>query len=177
MERNRARIEPSAEVRRLLLASPVGPLFVEYAEDGVRAIRFWEQGRHPPAGTRVQASRDDRLGWEVARQLREYFAAARRDFDLPLAPAGTNFRRRVWEALRAIPFGETRTYQQVARAVGCPAARAVGQANRHNPLPIVVPCHRVVAAGGIGGYAGEAGEGPSLGTKRWLLRHEGVAGV
>ncbi len=169
-------IAPSSAVRRLLLASPVGPLLVEYGHDGVRRIRFWEQGRHPPAGTRVQASRDDRLGWEVARQLREYFAGTRREFDLPLAAEGTAFRRRVWEALRAIPFGETRRYQEVAGAVGCRAARAVGQANRHNPLPIVVPCHRVVAASGIGGYAGETGEGPTLDAKRWLLRHEGVAG-
>lgn len=170
------RMEPSAGARRLLLASPVGPLFVEYGDDGVRAIRFWEQGRHPPAGTRVQASRDDRLGWEVARQLGEYFRGQRRSFDLPLAPAGTEFRRRVWEALRAIPFGETRTYQQVADAVRCRAARAVGQANRHNPLPIVVPCHRVLAANGLGGYAGQTGAGTSIDTKRWLLRHEGAPG-
>ena len=170
------RIEPSSAVKRLLLASPVGPLFVEYGGDGVRSIRFWEQGRHPPAGTRVQASRDDPLGWEVARQLREYFDGARREFDLPLSPEGTEFRRRVWEALRAIPFGETRTYRDVAEAVGCRAARAVGQANRHNPLPIVVPCHRVLAVGGLGGYSGQTGEGASIDTKRWLLRHEGVAG-
>jgi methylated-DNA-[protein]-cysteine S-methyltransferase len=170
------RIEPSSEVKRLLLPSPVGPLFVEYGEAGVRAIRFWEQGRHPPAGTRVQATRGDRLGWEVARQLREYFAGTRRDFELPLAPEGTEFRRRVWEALRAIPSGETRTYQQVAASVGCRAPRAIGQANRHNPLPIVVPCHRVLAVGGIGGYAGDSGHGPGIDTKRWLLRHEGAAG-
>lgn len=169
-------MEPSSAVRRLLLASPVGPLFVEYGDDGVRSIRFWEQGRHPPAGTRVQASRDDALGWEVARQLGEYFRGERRAFDLPLAPEGTAFRLRVWDALRAIPFGETRTYQEVADAVECRAARAVGQANRHNPLPIVVPCHRVLAANGIGGYAGQSGAAPSLDAKRWLLRHEGAAG-
>lgn len=169
-------IGPSSGVGRLLLSSPVGPLFVEYGEEGVRSIRFWEQGRHPPAGTRVQATRDDALGWEVARQLREYFAEGRRAFDLPLAPVGTEFRRRVWDALRAIPFGETRTYRDVAEAVGCRAPRAVGQANRHNPLPIVVPCHRVLAAGGIGGYAGDSGEGPGIDTKRWLLRHEGAPG-
>jgi methylated-DNA-[protein]-cysteine S-methyltransferase len=170
------RIEPSSGVRRLLLASPVGPLLVEYADDGVRAIRFWEQGRHPPAGTRVQATRGDALGWAVAAQLREYFAGARRTFDLPLAPGGTEFRRRVWDALREIPFGETRTYRDVAEVVGCRAARAVGQANRHNPLPIVVPCHRVLAVGGIGGYSGDSGEGRGIDTKRWLLRHEGAAG-
>lgn len=169
-------MEPSSAVGRLLLASPVGPLLVEYADDGVRSIRFWEQGRHPPAGTRVQATRGDALGWAVAAQLREYFAGARREFDLPLAPAGTEFRRRVWDALREIPFGETRTYRDIAEAVGCRAPRAVGQANRHNPLPIVVPCHRVLAVGGIGGYAGYSGEGRGIDTKRWLLRHEGAAG-
>jgi methylated-DNA-[protein]-cysteine S-methyltransferase len=169
------RIGGTAEVERLLLASPVGPLFVEYGEDGVRAIRFWEQGRHPPAGTRVRATRGDRVGWEVARQLGEYFAGARREFDLPLAPEGTEFRRRVWAALCEIPFGETRTYAELAAAVGCRAARAVGQANRHNPLPVVVPCHRVVAASRIGGYAGDVA-GERLDVKRWLLRHEGVSG-
>jgi methylated-DNA-[protein]-cysteine S-methyltransferase len=171
------RILPSSAVRRLLLASPVGPLFVEYDPEGVRALHYWPQGHHPPAGTRVAAGRDDPLGWAVATQLREYLAGARRAFDLPLAAAATDFRRRVRSALREIPYGETRTYGEIADAVGCGSARAVGQANRHNPLPILVPCHRVVAAGGLGGYAGEAGDGASLDTKRWLLRLEGARGV
>ena len=172
--RSRPRFKPSPAVKRLLLPSPVGPLFVEYDDAAVRYIHFWPQGAHPPAGTRVEPTRDDPLGWKVAEQLREYFAGTRREFDLPLAPEGTEFRRRVWDALRAIPYGETRTYGQVADAVACRGPRAVGQANRHNPIPIVIPCHRVLAHGGIGGYAGQWGEGEGLDRKRWLLRHEGV---
>lgn len=170
-------LQPSSAVKRLLLPSPVGPLFVEYDTEAVRHIHFWPQGAHPPAGTRVEPTRDDPLGWTVAEQLREYFAGRRRDFDLPLAPQGTEFRKRVWDALRQIPFGETRSYGDVADAIACRAPRAVGQANRHNPLPIVIPCHRVTASGGrIGGYMGawEGGKGEEI--KRWLLRHEGVAG-
>ena len=169
-------MQPSSTVKRLLLASPVGPLLVEYDADAVRAIHYFEQGKHPPAGTRVGPSRDDPMGWKVAQQLREYFAGARRDFDLPLAPEGTEFRQRVWEALRTIPFGETRTYRDIAAQVGRPKGmQSIGQANRHNCIPIVIPCHRVVARDGIGGYAGEAAGGSTTGTKRWLLRHEGVA--
>ena len=167
-------LQPSATLHRLLLTSPVGPLLVEHDGQAVRAIHYWPQGAHPPAGTRVEPTRDDALGWKVAQQLREYFAGARRDFDLPLAPEGTGFRKKVWAALRAIPYGETRTYADVADMVECRAARAVGQANRHNPIPIVVPCHRVLATGGIGGYAGDGPEGKNVDVKRWLLRHEGV---
>jgi len=147
---------------------------VEHDGAAVTAIHYWPQGAHPPAGTRVEPTRDDALGWAAATQLREYFAGTRRDFDLPLAPAGTDFQRRVWTSLSAIPFGETRTYGDVAAAVGCKAARAIGQANRRNPIPIVIPCHRVLASAGIGGYSGEDGDGKELDTKRWLLRHEGV---
>jgi methylated-DNA-[protein]-cysteine S-methyltransferase len=167
-------LAPSSKVHRLLLASPVGPLMVEHDGQAVTAIHYWLQGMHPPAGTRVEPTRDDALGWRVATQLREYFAGARRDFDLPLAPRGTEFQRRVWTALQAIPFGETRTYGDVADAIGCRAARAIGQANRRNPIPIVIPCHRVLASNGIGGYAGQDGDSKELDTKRWLLRHEGV---
>jgi methylated-DNA-[protein]-cysteine S-methyltransferase len=170
------RLAPSDNLHRLLLASPVGPLLVEHDRRAVRSIRYWLQGAHPPAGTRVEPSRDDALGWRVAEQLRDYFAGKRRDFDLPLAPEGTAFQRRVWDALRAIPCGQTRTYGQVAREVKS-VARAVGQANRHNPIPIVIPCHRVLAGGGIGGYAGAWDAGKEIDVKRWLLRHEGVPGM
>ncbi|HEX2187899.1 MAG TPA: methylated-DNA--[protein]-cysteine S-methyltransferase, partial [Longimicrobiaceae bacterium] len=104
-------------------------------------------------------------------------AGERREFTVPLAPEGTEFRLLAWEALRRIPCGETRSYAELAREMGKPAAsRAVGQANAHNPIPILVPCHRVVAAdGGIGGYLGSWEGGDGAGIKRWLLRHEGVA--
>jgi methylated-DNA-[protein]-cysteine S-methyltransferase len=108
---------------------------------------------------------------EVRRQLGEYFAGRRRDFDLPLAPRGTDFERRVWEALLAIPFGETRTYAEIARAIGHPdACRAVGRANGRNPIPIVIPCHRVIGSdGSLTGFGG------GLDLKRLLLEHEGAA--
>jgi len=173
----REKLQPSETMHRLLLSSPVGPLLVEHDGAAVRRIHYWPQGAHPPAGTRVEPTRDDALGWRIAEQLREYFAGTRKEFDLPLAPEGTEFRLRVWSALREIPYGQTRTYGDVAEMVECRAARAIGQANRHNPIPIVVPCHRVTAGRGLGGYAGEDGEGKNRDTKRWLLRHEGVPGI
>lgn len=106
---------------------------------------------------------------ELRRQLAEYFAGGRTRFDLTLAPEGTDFQRRVWSALSDIPFGETRSYAELAHAVGNPrGSRAVGQANRRNPIGVVIPCHRVIAAdGGLGGYAG------GLDRKRRLLGIEG----
>lgn len=103
-------------------------------------------------------------------QLLEYIAGRRRVFTLPLCPAGTPFQRRVWAALSAIPWGETRTYGQIARNIGAPkAARAVGQANHRNPIPIFIPCHRVIGAGGaLTGYGG------GLELKRMLLQLEGI---
>jgi methylated-DNA-[protein]-cysteine S-methyltransferase len=101
-------------------------------------------------------------------QLREYFAGARDSFDLPLAPNGTDFQRRAWAALREIPFGETRSYGEQARAIHRPTAvRAIGAANSRNPLGIIVPCHRVIGSDGkLTGYAG------GLPAKQWLLDHE-----
>jgi methylated-DNA-[protein]-cysteine S-methyltransferase len=161
-------------MEQLLLASPVGPLLAEYTPGGVRALRFWPRGAHPPAGTRVAPAQGDALGRQVARELAEYFAGARREFSLPLAPGGTEFQRAVWAALCRVPFGETRSYGQLAAQLGKPhASRAVGQANARNPLPIVVPCHRVLASGGgLGGYMGDWEEGRGLAIKRWLLEHE-----
>ncbi|HEV8095304.1 MAG TPA: methylated-DNA--[protein]-cysteine S-methyltransferase [Burkholderiales bacterium] len=111
-----------------------------------------------------------RFAERVVRQLQRYRDDPDASFDLPLAIEGTTFQRRVWRALGRIPRGETRTYGQVATALGS-AARAVGQACGENRLPIVIPCHRVVAAGGIGGF-GHARGGYLLETKRWLLGHE-----
>lgn len=113
----------------------------------------------------------DRAGGAVvdaaATQLEAWFAGTRTVFDLPLAPAGTDFQRRVWAALCAIPYGTTATYRDIAIAIGQPTAtRAVGAANGRNPLPIIVPCHRVVgASGALTGYSGGGG----LATKRYLL--------
>lgn len=106
-------------------------------------------------------------------QLAAYFVDATADFDLPLDLGGTPFQQRVWAAIRSIPPGSTRTYRDLARDLGS-APRAVGQACRANPCPIVVPCHRVVSVNGLGGFAGDR-TGRKLAVKRWLLRHEGVA--
>ena len=107
---------------------------------------------------------------EAAKQLAEYFAGTRRDFDLPLAPTGTEFQRRVWRALQTIEFAATWSYGELARAIDQPSAsRAVGAANGRNPISIVVPCHRVIGSdGSLTGYGG--GER----NKRWLLDHEAV---
>jgi methylated-DNA-[protein]-cysteine S-methyltransferase len=124
-----------------------------------------------PSGTRFRPDRPPLP--EVRQQLAEYFAGARRAFALPLAPAGTEFERRVWQALVAIPYGETRSYAEVAQAIGRPAAcRAVGRANGSNPIAIVIPCHRVIGSdGSLTGYGG------GLDLKRFLLDLEGGQGA
>lgn len=142
------------------IKTPIGPLTLEADENAVTAIRF-------SAGSAQDASP---LLDAAEAQLREYFAGARRTFDLPLAPHGTAFQQRVWAALRAIPYGETRTYGELAAAIGNPSAsRAVGMANHRNPIPIIIPCHRVIGANGtLTGYAG------GLEIKRRLLALEGI---
>ena len=146
------------------VASPVGPWGVEGTDDAVTAIYLPHERRAPTKGPTPRAVA------AAARQLEEYFARARRHFTVPFATVtATQFQRDVWRALTEIPYGEVRTYAEVARRVERPnAARAVGNANHANPWPIVVPCHRVVAANGIGGYGG----GDEV--KRFLLALEGV---
>jgi methylated-DNA-[protein]-cysteine S-methyltransferase len=135
-------------------------------DDGVSLSRVWL----PPATPRAGWSRADDLAVlaEARRQLLAYFAGDRDTFDLALAPQGTAFQRRVWDALRAIPYGTTRTYGEIADDIGAPgAARAVGAANHDNPLAIIVPCHRVIGVSGkLVGYAG------GLDQKRTLLELE-----
>ena len=118
------------------------------------------------------ATSTDPLLLDAAGQLRAYFAGELRDFELPLAPHGTAFQRHVWAAVSAVPYGSTATYSEIATAVGRPGAcRAVGAANGRNPLPVIVPCHRIIgAAGGLTGYGG------GLDRKRSLLDLEAVAG-
>jgi methylated-DNA-[protein]-cysteine S-methyltransferase len=158
----------------LLLPSPVGPLLVTYDAAGVRSVRFWRQGEHPPAPTRDAPARGDEMGGRIAAEIAGYFDGRHAAFTVPLSPAGTAFQHEVWDALRRIPAGSTRSYGQVAAEIGRPGgARAVGQANARNPIPILIPCHRVLAAdGSAGGYLGDWGEGEGLAIKRWLLEHE-----
>ena len=150
------------------VASPVGPLLLAAEGQGLLAIRFARKGQpaRPEAGWREDRGRFD----EVARQLELYFAGRLRDFALELAPRGTPFQLEVWESLRRIPYGRTISYGELARYLGRPAAsRAVGAANGRNPLPIVVPCHRVIGAGGeLTGFGG------GLEIKRALLELEGA---
>ncbi len=145
--------------------TPLGQLALG-SEDGQTISRLYL----PNAPTPRLISRPTPLLEEGQRQLLEYFSGSRRSFDLPLSPRGTPFQQRVWSALGDIPYGRTISYRQLAQAVNCPrGCRAVGLANRANPLPILIPCHRVIATDGSpGGYAG----GPD--TKKTLLAIEGI---
>ncbi|AIE83551.1 methylated-DNA--[protein]-cysteine S-methyltransferase [Fimbriimonas ginsengisoli] len=151
------------------LSTPIGELLLIANEAGELTHLYTGQGskwlsRHPGA------ERDPKRLAPAKTQLSEYFEGKRRTFDLPLGAAGSEFQHRVWEALMEIPFGETRSYGQLAAQLGVPnASRAVGRANATNPIGIIVPCHRVIGSNGtLTGYAG------GLPTKEWLLRHEGV---
>ena len=149
--------------------SPIGQLQLRGTELALTGV-FMEKHRHEPARP-TDALRDAAPLREAQRALEEYFAAERREFSLALAPAGTPFQLRVWEALRAIPYGATISYRELARRIGNPrAVRAVGLANGRNPLSIIVPCHRVIGANGtLTGYGG------GLERKRFLLALESGA--
>ena len=148
-----------------ILDSPIGPLTVVSRGEVVSEIRFPKGSEPAEVGDAVEDP--DPLERALC-QLEEYFRGARTTFDLDLAPEGTHFQLRVWEQLLTIPYGETRSYGQIARTLGQPeAARGVGAANGSNPIPIVIPCHRVIgASGALTGFGG------GLDTKRWLLDHE-----
>lgn len=144
----------------MVLDSPIGPLGIETDERGrLVSIRFGADTRHPTPDTREA----------VARQLREYFAGTRRTFDVELALRGTPFQVAVWEELCRIPYGDVVTYAELARRIGKPSAvRAVGAANGANPVPVIVPCHRVIGSNGtLTGYGG------GIERKQFLLALEG----
>lgn len=142
-----------------VMPSPVGHLRIEATDSAITGVNRTAEALCPPQ-TPLLA--------ECVRQLNAYFSGQLTDFDLPLHMEGTAFRLKVWQALRRIPYGETRSYGQLAAMIGQPtASRAVGGANHHNPICIIVPCHRVIGAdGSLTGY----GEG--LDMKEWLLEHE-----
>lgn len=146
----------------MAMQSPVGTLWLSAEHDQLVALDLPDR---PAPAARIGQS--DVLV-RAAAQLAEYFAGERRVFDLPLAPAGTEFQRAVWHALARIPFGVTCSYGDLARVIGRPSAsRAVGAANGANPIAIILPCHRVIgASGALTGYGG------GLPMKRWLLDHE-----
>ncbi len=163
------------------IESPVGPLFLATSDKGLVALEFdrrlpGQQTIRPnprdlrSESRRVKFEHSERTSHPYTIQLGEYFAGRRRRFDFPLDMRGTDFQLACWRALLAIPYGETRTYADIARAVGCPQGfRAVGMANNRNPIAIVVPCHRVIASDGtLCGYGG------GLEIKRKLLELEGA---
>jgi methylated-DNA-[protein]-cysteine S-methyltransferase len=156
--------------------SPVGELVLTASDAALTGVYFPTRRHGAILKARPEWREDDGrapasaiLG-DARAQLRQYFARARSAFDLPLDPLGTAFQRRVWDALRTIPYGATTSYSELARRLGDPrATRAVGAANGKNPIPIIIPCHRVVGARGeLTGFGG------GLDRKRWLLEHEGA---
>lgn len=157
-------------IRHARFVTPLGTLFAT-AVGGALSGLYFEHGRHAPA---IDPSWKADPGFgplrECARQIGEYLEGVRRRFDLPLAPHGTEFQRRVWIEIARIPFGETLTYAELAARAGAPgAARATGAATGRNPLSIIVPCHRVVGSdGSLTGYAG------GIERKTRLLRLEGA---
>lgn len=151
--------------------SPVGRLLVAGDAGALRFLSF--PGGHKAFGPRPGWVRDDAPFGEVRRQLEAYFAGRLRRFDLPLRLEGTPFQLRHWHYLATIPYGGTRSYGQIAADLGIPAAaRAVGAANGANPLPVILPCHRVLGArGALTGFGG------GVPVKAWLLRHEAAGGA
>ncbi len=148
---------------RCVIATPLGPYGIEAEAGFITRIAPCVEPLHPPESPLLQ---------EAAHQLTAYFTGELRSFDLRLAPVGTAFQQRCWAALRDIPYGETLSYGEQARRIGSPnACRAVGGANRCNPIAIVIPCHRVIGTkGDLVGYAGHDAKGLSI--KAWLLQHE-----
>jgi methylated-DNA-[protein]-cysteine S-methyltransferase len=154
-------------LRYTFTETPIGAILI--AGDGEAIVETYFAGAKP----KPDWIRDDDALREAANQLQAYFAGERRDFDLPLAPRGTEFQQSVWSALQQIPYGETTTYSTIAERIGRPAAiRAVGAANGANPIPIVIPCHRVIGSNGS-----MTGFGGGIDVKRKLLALEArVAG-
>ncbi|MGH7606258.1 MAG: methylated-DNA--[protein]-cysteine S-methyltransferase [Gemmatimonadales bacterium] len=158
------------------LGSPLGELILTASDTALTGVYFPTSRRGPPPTQRADwiEDRGDRPGsrWlaQARGELTEYFAGTRTSFDVPLEAAGSAFEHRVWNALREIPYGATTSYSALAKRLGdARALRAVGAANGRNPIPIIVPCHRVV------GVKGElTGFGGGLDRKRWLLEHEGA---
>ena len=148
-----------------MLSTPIGHLRLVSGDAHLIAIEFDGQYQR-----RATADQQDPVLRETAHQLREYFRGERHHFDLPLSPAGTEFQHRVWNALSEIPYGEVRSYRDIAGAIGrSSAVRAVGAANGRNPIPVVVPCHRVIGSdGSLTGFAG------GLEAKKTLLDREGA---
>ena len=158
---------PNSTIFSAIVPAPFGAVGVRTAGDLLQELVYLPPSHAPqdPA---------DKLAERAATQLERYFTEPDFRFDLPLAAVGTRYQQRVWSAIASIPRGHVRTYGDLARLLES-APRAVGQACGANWFPLVVPCHRVTAAGGLGGFSNSAdADGFHLGVKRWLLAHEGV---
>ena len=153
-----------SEEQREVIQTPVGELLLVADEDGLIEVHFRVEDRRPRLSGQPRAA----VLHRTIEQLNEYFAGKRKTFDLPLSLKGTPFQLQCWNALQQIPYGATATYGEIARSIGRPAAvRAVGAANGANPIPIIVPCHRVIGSNGsLTGFGG------GLDMKRWLLDFE-----
>lgn len=159
-------------INSLAIKTPLGWITVEEAGGALVAVDLPAAYGAAAAADSAEATTPTRgVLASARRQLDEYFAGTRSVFDLPLAPVGTPFQRKVWSELSKIPYGETCSYADIAKRIGrATACRAVGSANGRNPIPIIIPCHRVIGASGkLVGYAG------GIDTKQWLLRHERAA--
>lgn len=158
-------------MQHMILDSPLGPLTLVENDAGLAAVYMAVHKRRPALETLGGLVSGSPVLSAAAKQLGEYFAGSRRNFSLPLSPVGSDFQHRVWAALGGIPYGELRTYRQLAVQLGHPSmAQAVGSANGRNPLSIIVPCHRVVGSdGSLTGYAG------GLAHKQFLLELENPA--
>ncbi len=165
--------DPAAPTWYDIVDSPVGRILLTGDERALNGLYLLDAGEHS-ASVRPEWTRRAGLFSAAAGQLAEYFAGARQEFDLPLAPRGTPFQLAVWTELTRIPFGRVVSYGAVAAALGKSAAasRAVGLANGRNPISIIVPCHRVIGADGS-----LTGFGWGVERKEWLLRHEGLTGA
>ena len=151
------------------MPSPIGPLFLVADDEGLREVRFeFEKRPHEPLDGWVHSAQQ--LA-QVRHQLEAYFSGERQAFDLLLKPQGTDFQQSVWQALTTIPYGTTASYGQISQQLDRPkASRAVGAANGRNPIPIIIPCHRVIGSNGsLTGFAG------GLAAKQWLLGFEAAA--
>lgn len=161
------------------LATPIGPVMLVSSSKGVMHVILWAEDKEKTEKELKKVYPEAQIVYDqnalsmAVRQLNEYFDKKRKKFTIPLDLHLTAFQNKVLEAVRRIPYGETRTYGQIAAQLGSPgAARAVGMANRNNPVPIVIPCHRVIGAdGNMTGYAGKNG----IETKSWLLKMESEA--
>lgn len=161
-----------SDLRHVVIGTPIGPLTLVAAADALRDVRFANGRPVGPADGPADPGRA--VLAQAARELGEYFAGERTAFDVALDPRGSAFQRQVWSGLATIPYGETVSYGEQARRLGhAGKARAIGAANGRNPLPVILPCHRVVGRdGSLTGFGG------GLATKAWLLHHERrVAGL